>query len=78
MISRRGFLRTTGVLSGGALARSRFSLDAVVEASASVANQAPADVAKDELYWGQIQQQFALDRTMINLNTGHHCSHPAS
>jgi isopenicillin-N epimerase len=76
MISRRGFLQTTGVLGGAALARSRFSLDAVVEASASVARQAPADVAKDELYWGQIQQQFALDRTMINLNTGHHCSQP--
>jgi len=52
------------------------TIEAIAEATAAVADQTPADVAKDELYWGQIQQAFALDRTLINLNTGHHCSQP--
>jgi len=76
MVSRRAFLRTTGALGATALALKHDGLDAMVEASAGVAGQSPADAAKDEAYWGQIQQQFSLDRTMINLNTGHHCSQP--
>lgn len=76
MVSRREFLQTTGVLSGAALAFKANGLEQILEASASVADQAPDVVAKDELYWGQIQQAFDLDRTFINLNTGHHCSAP--
>jgi isopenicillin-N epimerase len=76
MLSRRAFLQTTGALGTVALAARPRGLEAVAEASAAVAGQAPADVAKDEAYWGQIQQDFALDRTVINLNTGHHCSQP--
>ena len=77
MWTRRSFLRTTGVVGTGALAwRHAPGLEAIVQASAAVAGQAPADTARDELYWGQIQQAFAIDRTMINLNTGHHCSQP--
>lgn len=29
-----------------------------------------AEVAEDELYWGQIQRAFDIDRTMVNLNNG--------
>jgi selenocysteine lyase/cysteine desulfurase len=76
MVSRRAFLQSTGVIGATALTLRGRGLEAVAEASAAVAAQTPADVAKDEAYWGQIQQQFALDRTMINLNTGHHCSQP--
>jgi selenocysteine lyase/cysteine desulfurase len=77
MWTRRSFLRTTGVVGTSALAWRRVpGLDAIVEASAAVAAQSPADAARDEIYWGQIQQAFAVDRTMINLNTGHHCSQP--
>ena len=78
MVSRRAFLRTTGVLGATAFAFKDSSLEAIVEASRAVAGQAPADAAKDEAYWGQIQSAFDLDRTMINLNTGHHCSQPQS
>ena len=77
MWTRRSFLRTTGVVGTTALAWRRVpGLEAIVEASAAVAAQSPADAARDEIYWGQIQQAFAVDRTMINLNTGHHCSQP--
>ncbi len=76
MLSRRAFLRTTGLAGTAALAIKTRGLDDIVSASASVAGQAPADVARDEFYWREIQQSFALDRTLINLNTGHHCSQP--
>ena len=29
-----------------------------------------AEVTEDELYWGQIQRAFDIDRTMVNLNNG--------
>ena len=76
MVSRRAFLQTTSVLGGAALAFKAHGIEQILEASAAVADQAPDVVAKDELYWGQIQQAFELDRTLINLNTGHHCSSP--
>jgi isopenicillin-N epimerase len=75
MLSRRAFLNATGV-AGAALAVKTNGLGEVLAASASVAAQSPADVAKDEFYWREIQQSFALDRTVINLNTGHHASQP--
>ena len=76
MWSRRAFLRRTGALGTAAFALKSRGLDDVLAAGASVAGQSPADVAKDELYWGQIQMQFDLDRQVINLNNGHHCSQP--
>ncbi len=76
MLSRRAFLRTTGGIGTAALAMKTYGLEEIAAATAAVAGQTPADAAKDEAYWGQIQQAFALDRTLINLNTGHHCSHP--
>jgi selenocysteine lyase/cysteine desulfurase len=76
MVSRRTFLRTAGAVGTTALVVKPRGLDEVLAASASVAGQTPADVAKDEFYWREIQQSFALDRTVINLNTGHHCSQP--
>ncbi len=75
-VNRRAFLRATGAVGAAALVAKPRDLDAIARASAAVANQAPADVAKDEFYWREIQQAFDLDRTLINLNTGHHCSQP--
>jgi len=75
MWSRRSFLHATGV-GTAALAMNTRGIEHVLAASRSVAGQTPADVAKDEFYWREIQQSFALDRTLINLNTGHHCSQP--
>ena len=76
MWSRRAFLRATGAASAASLTVRTRSLDDILAASASVASQNPADVAKDETYWREIQLGFDLDRTLINLNTGHHCSQP--
>ena len=76
MLTRRSFLQTTAAIGAATVAFRPDRLRAVAAASASVADQAPAAVASDESYWGEIQQAFELDRTLINLNTGHHCSSP--
>jgi isopenicillin-N epimerase len=76
MLTRRSFLQSTAAIGAATVAFRPGRLRAVVAASASVADQSPAAVASDESYWGEIQQAFELDRTLINLNTGHHCSSP--
>jgi selenocysteine lyase/cysteine desulfurase len=48
----------------------------VLEASQSVANMSPEEVAKDEFYWREVQFAFKLDRTLINLNNGFTCPTP--
>ena len=72
--SRRSFLRSAG--AGAAFAFATPGLEDLAAASAEIQNQAPEQAAANQSYWGQVQNQFDLDRTMINLNTGHHCSHP--
>jgi selenocysteine lyase/cysteine desulfurase len=76
MWSRRAFLRTTGVLGSAALTIGTKTVEDIAAASRALGHQSPEDVARDEGYWREVQQAFALDRTLINLNTGHHCSHP--
>ena len=76
MLTRRTFLRTTGVLGTAALTIGTKTVEDVAAASRALGSQSPEDVARDEGYWREVQQAFALDRTLINLNTGHHCSHP--
>jgi selenocysteine lyase/cysteine desulfurase len=75
MVTRRGFLQTTGGIA--ALAAFRDDGIARIEAAAlRTAGASPADVATDENYWREIQQAFTLDRTIINLNNGGCCPSP--
>jgi selenocysteine lyase/cysteine desulfurase len=70
MITRRTFLRAG---TSGAVALAAFtneSLARVAAAGARTRDTIAADVASDESYWGEIQQAFTLDRTLINLNNG--------
>lgn len=77
MLTRRGFLQTTGTASAAALAVFRDDGVARLEAAARYAgNLAVEDVASDENYWREIQQAFTLDRTIINLNNGGCCPSP--
>ena len=71
--SRRSFLRAAGVAGSVASATRGFSLERVLAASQSVAGRSPEDVAKDEFYWREVQMDFELDRTIINLNNGFTC-----
>ena len=76
MWSRRAFLRATGALGASAVAAKAADLEPILTASAVVADRSPDDVAQDEFYWREIQQAFSLDRTLINLNNGHHSPAP--
>ena len=77
MLSRRGFLQTTGSATLGALATFRDDSHVRVEAAARrVENGSPEAIAADEDYWREIQQAFTLDRTIINLNNGGVCPSP--
>ena len=71
MLTRRGFLRTTG--NAGLAATVAFTdagLARMQAAGQRVAAQPATSVAADETYWREIQQAFTLDRTIINLNNG--------
>ena len=71
MLTRRGFLQTTGTASVAALAAFRDDGFARIEAAARlVEDRSLAEIAADENYWREIQQAFTLDRTIINLNNG--------
>ena len=77
MLTRRGFLQTTGSASLAAVATFRSHGPARLEAaSRRAAGVAPDDLAGDEDYWREIQQAFTLDRTIINLNNGGVCPSP--
>jgi selenocysteine lyase/cysteine desulfurase len=77
MLTRRGFLQTTGTASVAALAAFRDDGMARIEAAARYAGGMSADdAASDEHYWREIQQAFTLDRTIINLNNGGCCPSP--
>ena len=71
--SRRSFLRAAGAAGGIATATRGFNVQRVMAASEAVAGMSPQEVAQDEFYWRQIQMDFELDRTIINLNNGFTC-----
>src|SRR5947208_7614429 len=75
MWTRRAFLRATGALGTSVIA-ARPSLASVTAASAAVADRCADEVAQDESYWRAIQEAYAPDRTLINLNNGHHSPAP--
>jgi selenocysteine lyase/cysteine desulfurase len=71
--SRRSFLRAAGAAGGIATATRGFNVQRVMAASDAVAGMSPQEVAQDEFYWRQVQMDFELDRTIINLNNGFTC-----
>jgi isopenicillin-N epimerase len=76
MWSRRAFLRMAGAAGTAAFAFRANALERVTEATQSVANMTPEEVAKDEFFWREIQLAFKLDRSLINLNNGFTCPAP--
>ena len=76
MLSRRQFLKASGVAGTAALAFRDDSHARVLEAGAAVQNHNPGTVAANEDYWREVQQAFTLDRTIINLNNGGCCPSP--
>lgn len=75
-LSRRAFLHRSAALGMTAYAAKASGLERIRDASQSVADRSPEDVAKDEFFWREIQLGFKLDRTLINLNNGFTCPTP--
>ncbi len=71
MVTRRDFL-----LASVAFAGFRDDTLACVEKLMGFTDPDPSSCAEDEEFWVQIQQAFALDRTMVNLNNGGVCPSP--
>ena len=77
MLTRRAFLRGAGAAGTFTLASLRVdALERVASAAAAAGAQTPAEIARDEFFWREIQQAFTLDRTIINLNNGGVCPSP--
>ncbi len=73
MRSRRVFLRQAGGLFGAGLFTAVLKPCAhaqLLPCLRQAAGRAPAEVARDEDFWFQVQQAFTVDRTLINLNNG--------
>src|SRR5262245_30317019 len=76
MLSRRQFLKASGVAGTAALAFRDDSHTRVPAGGAAGQNHTPVSVAANEDYWREVQQAFTLDRTIINLNNGGCCPSP--
>ena len=76
MWSRRGFLRSAGLLGAATVVTKVNGGDAIAEAAQSVADRTPEEVARNEFFWREIQLGFTLDRTLTNLNNGNSCPTP--
>lgn len=75
---RRDFMRNGG-LAGGAWLLGALRDDWLQRLSAAepaARGQSPRDIAGNEHFWFQIQQAFAVDRSIINLNNGGVCPSP--
>src|SRR5713226_8042699 len=70
MLTRRRFLETMLAAGAGIPALKDDGLDRLLGLAHRVDGRLPADVARDEDFWLEIQQSFTLDRTLINLNNG--------
>jgi selenocysteine lyase/cysteine desulfurase len=74
--SRREFLRMGGALGTTAFAVNAAGLERITAAVQSAANRTAEEIAKDELFWREIQFAFKLDRSLLNFNNGftHACA----
>ncbi len=72
MYSRRSFLGALGGAAGSLLALPALRPGRVNDVFAAFAGESrpPEEVAGDEALWFEVQQAFAVDRSLINLNNG--------
>src|SRR5207302_2552453 len=70
MPTRRHFVESLVAAGAAVPALTNNGLDRLRGLARRVTGRAPADVARDEDFWFEIQQAFTLDRTLINLNNG--------
>lgn len=74
--SRRSFLRAAGVAGLAVPSPNRAAVARALGAREGLTSSIPEEVARDEGYWRQVQLDFKLDRTIVNLNNGFTCPTP--
>ena len=70
MTDRRSFVTTLLSTAIGVPVLNSFAVRRLAAATEIAGTRAPAAVAEDEVYWGQIRRAFDLDDTLTNLNNG--------
>jgi selenocysteine lyase/cysteine desulfurase len=70
MATRRSFLSALAGASATLPVFRERAISQVVRASRIAGTHPAANLADDEVYWGEIQRAFDTDRTMVNLNNG--------
>jgi selenocysteine lyase/cysteine desulfurase len=70
MTDRRSFVSSLLSTAIGVPVLNSFAVRKLAEASEIAGSRAPAALAEDEVYWGQIRRAFDLDDTLTNLNNG--------
>ena len=80
MLKRRDFLKLSSAAGAAAVVGQTVahadSLTAIASAHATLDGLSPDAAARDEKYWRTVQQAFAIDRTLVNLNSGNSSSSP--
>ncbi len=69
-ITRRGMLRRGAAAAAAACLMRDDWLHRVQAATARAGDRSAVELASDESFWVEIQQAFAIDRSVINLNNG--------
>lgn len=72
MFTRRQFLGAVGRPAAATVAAATFNLSTLPRVLEAVTQTTgtPAEMARDESFWMEIQQAFTVDRSLINLNNG--------
>ncbi len=75
-MERRGFLKTLGAAAGLATVIGPDALHGIEAAVRNTAGLTPHEAARDESLWGEVQQAFTMNRSLINLDNAWTCPSP--
>ncbi|MDP7239077.1 MAG: aminotransferase class V-fold PLP-dependent enzyme, partial [Candidatus Latescibacteria bacterium] len=75
-MERRGFLKTLGAAAGLATVMGPDALHGIEAAVRNTAGLTAHEAARDESLWGEVQQAFTMNRSLINLDNAWTCPSP--
>lgn len=75
-VRRRTFLEAAGALGAAVLPARAVDLQTIAVAGSGLGDASPEEAARNETYWREVRQAFALDPTLLNLNNGNSSPSP--